>query len=79
MSRLSREIFATAFYAKVSVVPRDDGNSRIQAIVRAECRCPLLAASSCEVSNKVNVSLASIWRNLHSLEHLLAWVDCNTT
>lgn len=75
MSRLSGEILAVAFYAEVSVVPRDDRNSRIRAIARAECRCPLLAASSCEVSNMVSVSLASNWRNPHSLEHLLAWVE----
>lgn len=75
MSRLSREMFAVAVYAKVSVVPRDDRNSRIQAIARAECRHPLLAASSCEVSDMVSVSLASNWRNPHSLEYLLAWVE----
>lgn len=75
MSRLSREMFAVAFYAKVSVVPRDDRNSRIQAIARAECRRPLLAASSCEVSDMVSVSLASNWRNPHSLEYLPAWVE----
>lgn len=75
MSRLSREMFAIAFYTKVSVVPRDDRNSRIQAIARAECRHPLLAVSSCDILNMVSVSLASNWRNPHSLEYLPAWVE----
>lgn len=71
-----REVFVVAFYAKVHVFSMDDKGNSIRSSATAELfRCPLLVASSCEVSNRkcmVRVGLARSWGNPHLLEHLQA-------
>lgn len=76
MGGFCREVFAVAFYAKVHVFSMDDKGNSIRSSATAESfRCPLLVASSCEVSSRkcmVRVGLARSWGNPHLLEHLQA-------